>query len=416
MSMSDSVSRPADLGLDRILARSLAAPFHRARDTAAGWVPGGPLSWVDWQRVRPMSKDELRGIGDIRREFFLGGPEQAVEYWRSGGVTGVPLFYPRTAADVEASLDAFARCLAEAGLTSDDVLYVSLPIGIHPAGQQVARAAERIGAAVVWGGAGNQTGTFEQIMQIRELGVTAWAGMPSYGMTLANRALEAGQPLAAGPVRLLITTAERMTDAKRDRLQALWGAPATDVFGMSELTLLGLECGVERGFHFWSDVAYCEVLDETTLRPVAEGEPGLLCVTPLTTGQATPFVRWLSGDVVTRYDRCGCRLAGHPRILHTGRLRNFFKVRGVNIGHDELEELLFRQDDVVDFRAVSRGNAQLLVDVEARDGHVGLAERLTERIDRAFGISPTVRVLGLGEIERLVAGQLKAQRFVDEEC
>jgi phenylacetate-CoA ligase len=411
-----TMPNPEALGLDRVLESALAAPFHVRRGTSAGWDPGAPLSWERWLSIPPMSKDELRAVPYLVRDFCLTGPEDVSEFWRSGGVTGRPVFYPRTATDVEASLDAFTRTLRAAGLTRDDVLMVSLPIGIHPAGQQLARAAERLGAGVVWAGAGNQTPAAEQARLVRELGVTAWAGMPSFGLTLAELARDADAPLDVGPVGLLITTAEDLSDAKRDRLEKLWGARVVDVFGMSELTLLGVECGAAPGFHMWADVAYCEVLDEDTLRPVPDGEPGVLCVTPLTTGSCTPFVRWLSGDIVTMSRGCTCPLAAHPLVRHTGRLQSFFKIRGVNVGHVELEDLLLRQDAVADFRVVARDSTELLVDVECREGSTdsSTAQQLADRIRDAFGVRPAVRVVPRGTIDRLVAGQLKAQRFVSE--
>ena len=39
-----------------------------------------------------------------------------------------------------------------------------------------------------------------------------------------------------------------------------------------------------------------------THAPVPEGEVGALVVTPLWTNTVTPFLRWLSGDLVTLRD------------------------------------------------------------------------------------------------------------------
>src|SRR6185436_4701234 len=104
--------------------------------------------------------------------------------------------YPRTARDLENSLAAFERCLRFAGVTAADTFMCSLPIGIHPAGQQTVRAAEQIGAAAIWAGAGSQTPSAAQVDLVHELGATVWCGMPSFGTNLGHIAEAAGRPLA----------------------------------------------------------------------------------------------------------------------------------------------------------------------------------------------------------------------------
>ena len=53
--------------------------------------------------------------------------------------------------------------------------------------------------------------------------------------------------------------------------------------------------------------------DPQTQAPVADGEVGALVVTPLCTNNITPFLRWLSGDLVMlRDDVPG---AGHSRCF-----------------------------------------------------------------------------------------------------
>jgi phenylacetate-coenzyme A ligase PaaK-like adenylate-forming protein len=44
------------------------------------------------------------------------------------------------------------------------------------------------------------------------------------------------------------------------------------------------------------DQAVFEGVDETSSLPVGEGEPGLMVIAPLWLNNATPFLRWSSGD------------------------------------------------------------------------------------------------------------------------
>jgi phenylacetate-CoA ligase len=204
--------------------------------------PSLGIDWGQWLAIPPTTKEELRAIPSPEDELWIVRREDAVEFWRSGGVTGRPLFYPRTATDIAHSLEAFARCLAFAGVSRSDTFLCSLPIGVHPAGQQAVRAAEQIGAATVWAGAGNQTASLAQVDLVHDLGATVWCGMPSFGLHLAHLAEAAGRPVDRSAVHTLVTTAEALSRPKRAVLERLWGARVVDVFGMSEVTLMGAEC------------------------------------------------------------------------------------------------------------------------------------------------------------------------------
>ena len=85
----------------------------------------------------------LRRLQD--REFYEGfclTPDDGIaEYWRSGGSTGTPLFYPRSYDDIEAAMIGFARVYDCARCRQGSSAHVSFPLGIHPVGQMLARAA-----------------------------------------------------------------------------------------------------------------------------------------------------------------------------------------------------------------------------------------------------------------------------------
>jgi len=405
---------PASVGLEPLVARAFRSPFFRRRLERAGLTEGRAFGWDRWRAIPPTTKDELRLLDSFRTELVIAPDEEIVEYWRSGGVTGRPLFYPRTAEDIARSLDAFERSLRFAGVSNTDTFLISLPIGIHPAGQQMARGAERIGAATVWAGAGNQTPSNVQIELVHELGVTVWCGMASFALHLAHLAEGAGRPLATSRVKTLVTTAEMLSPSKRALLSRLWGARVVDTFGMSEITLMGAECGRRPGLHVWSEYSFCEVLDADSHEPVPDGEVGVLCVTPIAGGHAIPFVRWLSGDVVRLEYGCDCAAAAHPRMIHSGRTLSFFKVKGVNLNHAEVEDALYSVEALEDFCVAVLEGERLRVEVEAAKGTDGAVRAAVDDIFRVrFGLRAEVSVVERGTIARSVENQLKAQRFVD---
>jgi phenylacetate-CoA ligase len=89
-------------------------------------------------------------------------------------------------------------------------------------------------------------------------------------------------------------------------------------------------------------------------------------------------------------------------------------VRGVNINHAELEDAMFRDADVVDFRAEvynKGGNDLLRLHVETRTGGAG---RIAEMIRQMFQVTPELSLLARGTIAREFEANVKAARFVDK--
>ncbi|MBT5939276.1 MAG: hypothetical protein HOG95_05060, partial [Rhodospirillaceae bacterium] len=189
---------------------------------------------------------------------------------------------------------------------------------------------------------------------------------------------------------------------------------------MTECGMMGGEAEARDGFHIWSDLFHIEVIDLDTGEPVAEGEEGGLVVTPLFTNNATPFIRWSSGDIVT-YKEFGDSdgpLSVFPVIKHAHRTVGFFKVRGVNINHPELEDFLFEYEDLVDFKAEivtedDLDHLRLSVEVLHTGSPGELARRITEDCKNKFEVSPDVIILKRGTLAQEFESSVKAPRFVD---
>ena len=84
-------------------------------------------------------------------------------------------------------------------------------------------------------------------------------------------------------------------------------------------------------------------------------------------------MRWNSGDIVSYIehgDSPGRTAELFPMIRHAQRTTGFFKVRGVNVNHAELEDFMFRNPAVNDFQGVLVTGD----DVAAREKVIQLAE------------------------------------------
>ena len=370
-----------------------------------------------WRKIPILTKEDLRQIPPERfhDEFCIQPRTGVVEYWRSGGATGRPLFYPRSAEDMRHNMLIFERAWALIGATAEDCAHISFPLGVHPVAHLYARAAINLGIGTVWCGAGTNTPSETQLELIDHLKPSVWIGMASYGLHLANLAEAKGFNLKDSSVKKIIVAAEPLSPVKREKLERAWGAEVFDHFGMTEGALVSGEALGHHGLHAFADMYFLEVIDDKTGAPVADGEVGSLIVTPLWSNSMTPFLRWSSGDLV----RLSSQGAGegpwsvYPVMRHARRTVGFFKVRGVNINHSDLEDTMFRDPEVVDFRAelLNEGSNDVLhLHVEMR---AQAEERVIDVIKKTFQVTPRVTLLERGTIAREFEANIKAPRFVD---
>ncbi|MSP98310.1 MAG: phenylacetate--CoA ligase family protein [Betaproteobacteria bacterium] len=407
------------------LAQARRAPFFRGK---LDHIDAAKLDDPDeWRKIPILDKDMLRAMPDTQfyADFCVTPADGIAEYWRSGGSTGKPLFYPRSHTDIRYGLLSFKRTLQSAGCVPGDSVHVSFPLGIHPVGQIFARCAGDAGIAVNWAGAGNNTSSAIQLELIQSLKPSVWMGMSSYGLHLANLADARGIDLAHGSVNTLMCSAEPLSEAKRLKMARMWGARVFDNFGMTEAGMMGGEdgagVGTTDGFRIWTDMYLIEVLDPDTFLPVNAGEVGTLVVTPLWTNNVTPFLRWSSGDLVvySEADDGAGPFSVFPRIRHTHRTTGFFKVRGVNINHSEFEDFVFRAPDVNDFKCelVNSGDLdQLRLSIELRRGADAdrVARGFVQLVKDTFEVTPELIVLEPGTLAREFESSIKAPRFADK--
>lgn len=407
--------------------KRIAVERARRSTLLAPRVSGIDLDRLDdpheWRKIPVLTKDELRKLPTdvFYREFCIAPPSSSVEYWRSGGATGKPLFYPRSAEDLRYALGvAFRRIWPCIGAKPGDVAHVSFPLGIHPVGQLTPRSAQMEGISTIWAGAGTTTPSQIQLELIRELQPTILCAMPSYALHLANVAEMHDIDLAASSVRKLLVSAEPLTLAKRAKLERIWGAKVYNSFGMTEGSMTTVERDGADGMLAWTDLFLLEVIDPASGHPVAEGEQGALVMTPLWSNTITPFLRWYTGDIVTlrSQPRTDDPFSVFPVMQHALRTEGFFKVRGININHGDLEDFMFTRAAITDFRAEALTTAgldalRLLIEVKRGTDANGAARDLAADIKAKFELTPEIELLEPGTIARQFEQSVKAPRFVD---
>ena len=377
----------------------------------------------EWSKIPIIDKETLRDLGveNFRDLFCISDQKNIAEYWRSGGVTGTPLYYPRTYIDMFYTYIQLCRCWTVSGLDSNDICHQSFPYGVHPAGQLWSRTANQVGIGVLWAGSGANTPSKVQLQLINDLQPTIWMGMPSYGLHLANLAEEMGIDLAGSRVRKVIVGAEALSDAKREKLERCWGAEVNDFFGMTEIGILGADSSVHEGFHIWTDQALFEVVDEGSGLPVDDGKEGLMVITPLFCNTSTPFLRWSSGDIVKISQETSLKgpFSIFPVMRHAHRTVGFSKIKGININHTEFEDFIFRIPEINDFKVefqATDGLDELLLSVEISKltNSKILIKELSKNIKDVFEVKPLIIQLKSGTLAQEFELSVKAPRFVDK--
>ena len=392
-------------------------PFYRERLARAGVKPADIRSLADLGRLPFTLKDDFRATYPFG---LLAVPlDEVVRIHASSGTTGKPTVVAYTRRDLETWSEVMARTLMAGGVSRADVVQNAYGYGLFTGGLGFHYGAERIGAAVIPISGGF---TDRQLMALRDFGSTVLCSTPSYALHLAEALEDAGVSPKDLKLRVGFFGAEPWTEAMRDAIEARLDLMALNIYGLSEVIGPGIsvECPERCGMHVAEDHFLTEVVDPTTLEPVAAGATGELVFTTLTK-EAIPLLRYRTRDLTTLHParcRCGRTLARIGRI--TGRTDDMLIIRGVNVYPSQIEHALLQVADLEPhyLLVVRREGAldTLEVQVEARAAALAstapaaLATVARRKIHEVIGLTADVTVIPPKTLERSIG---KAKRVLD---
>ena len=377
----------------------------------------------EWRKIPVLTRDELRKLPaeSFQRDFAVRSPPPALELWRAGAASGKPLLYPRSAEDVRYALGvSFRRIWPCIGAQPGEIAHVAFPLGVHPIGQLLLRSAQLEGLCTVWAGAGTATPGTTQLELIRDVRPAIVATPPSYGLRLAKLAESLGHDLREYGVRKLLVGAEPLAEAQRARLERQWNATVYDSFSVPEGGMVAVERDGTAGMAAWADLYLLEVVDPSSGRPVTEGEAGALVITPLWTNSITPFLRWYTGDLVTlrRQPRTADPFSVFPVLNYVLRTDGVFTLHGVELNHVELEQFMFAQESIADFRAEADEEdgldvLRLQIEIQRDLDPLACSDALRSAFKARFELVPSVEVLVGGTLTRNFEAAPDSPRFAD---
>lgn len=307
------------LSLARLLVAAARHPLYRDWDFSLV----EEFTDAAWRRLPSLTREHLRQNEETR-------PAASEILFHSSGTTGAPSLVRFGPEDLGRVGELCARFARLEGVSGRSRVMVLLPMGLWTAGKITVEGHRRVGAEV-----------FPVDLHG---GVEAWQRMadlirPSV-ISSTPSVLAAWAPHYRGPrLELVETTGEPLLIRDRHLIEARFGGFVLDAYGLSEC-VVGTECPVRAGFHYWPDATGVEVLALDSDTAVPDGEPGELVLTSFMQ-ERMPVLRLRSGDR-GRIERtlCPCGHEG-PRAYLEGRIADTLALpRAVQLDAAELAGLL----------------------------------------------------------------------------
>ena len=345
----------------------------------------------DFAEIPFLTKAELRE-GQRRNPPFgdhlCTRPDDLVRMHVTSGTTGDPVAIGFTHADHLANSIVGGRAFGTAGVRARHTIAHCLNYALYAGGIADHMALEAAGATVVPVGVGQSQRLLELIPR---LGIDAIFGTLSFPAHLARRAEDPG---ALG-IELIVTAGEPGAGlaAVRQEIEATWGAEVRDTFGMSDVwsTMAG-ECGRGEGLHLTTEAhALLEVIDEHAhVLPLEDGVRGELVWTHLQR-EASPLLRYRSGDLAHVWTApCACGRTS-PRIRIDGRVDDMLRVQAVNVYPSAIGEIVGARWAVVALGDPIMPPLRVYVEHDTPGDRPELAAELRHRLRAAFTVTAVPR-------------------------
>ncbi len=370
----------------------------------------GVRGWADFERLPLTTKADLLVDQAVHPPFGTNLTYPIDRYVRMHQTSGSSGDRPLRCLDTAESWEWWLRIWADhvyraAGVKAGDRVFFAFSFGPFIGFWSAFGGAQRLGALCISGGAMTSE---QRVRSMLDVGATVLLSTPTYALRLADVANGLGLDLKGSDLRATIHAGEpgASIPATRAAIEEAFGATCFDHTGMTELGPTGFSCSQRDGIHLIESEFIFEVLDADG-HPAVEGE---LVATNL--GRwGMPLIRYRTGDRVrVSREQCSC---GSPFFklvggIH-GRVDDMFTVRGVNLFPSQVEDIVRRHPEVIEFvieRRRERQMDEVLLLIEAGDGFS--TDRLEADLRQALGVRLVCRVVEPGTLPR---SELKSKRI-----
>ena len=395
-------------------------PYYEQKYTACEVYPEDIETLKDIEKLPYITKDDLRESYPFG--LFAVDMKEIKELHSSSGTTGKPVVSGYTEKDLDTWAETIARGLTMMGIGEEDILQNTHGYGMFTGGFGVHYGSHKVGAAIIPISTGQ---TRRQIEIMQDFNTTRLIFTPSYGIHLAEVAIEDGINPKDLNIKSIGFGAEMWTEEIRQRVEELYGAKAYNIYGLTELMGpgVGVECEAQKGLHVSEDIYYPEIIDPNTLEVLGSNQKGELVLTNLER-EGMPIIRFRTKDLTKiTYEKCECGRT-HGRISRiTGRSDDMIKVKGVAIFPSQIEKALLKAGDVephyliIVTRPGTLDQIEIKVEISQDIFFDGVKEMITikNKIAKLVENETGIRVkVTLVEPKSLPRFEGKAKRVIDE--
>jgi len=330
--------------LKTTIQRAMTSPYYSRMYQDVEANIDGIRDVEDIQKLPFTTKQDLRA--GYPYGFLTVPKDEVVRLHSSSGTTGQATVIFHNVHDIADWANLMARCMYMTGTRKSDVFQNMTGYGMFTGGLGFHYGAEKLGVLTVPSGSGNSK---RQVHFMQDFGTSVIHAIPSYALHLLSVFEELDvDPIRDLHLRIAFLGAEPHSEHTRKRVEDGLGVKAFNSYGLSEMYGPGVafECPEQDGLHIWEDSYLVELINPTTLDPVADGEEGELVLTTLTR-EAMPLIRYRTRDLTSIIpEPCPCGRT-HTRIARIkGRTDDMLIVKGVNVFPMQVETVLMSIPEV----------------------------------------------------------------------
>ncbi len=283
-------------------------------------------------------------LADNSSGIFLGS-QTSVERVISGstsGTTGIAkrVFY--TGNDLERTVQLYEAGIGEMAGPGDCVLICMPFSGPQGLGELISEAVRRLGARPVKGGTDYSYGEMAELCRREQPDCVIAMPVPLLSMLRAN---------GRGSLRRALVSADACPPSVLKACEEILGSKLFPHYGSREMGMAGaICCSAHEGMHLRENCVIAEIVGPDG-KVLPDGETGELVIT--TVGmEALPLIRYKTGDLARKLPGvcpCGSEVT---------RLDVYARLHDVD-GMADLDDKMFRDPELVDFRAVRNADGSL---------------------------------------------------------
>lgn len=375
----------------------------------------------DLEMLPVISKEDLLKHNE---EFFCSSEACWSDIVTTSGSTGVqPIVHPLTYSDLmRLTYNEKVSFMLPPITKNDQVMLATALDGSFVAGLAYYLGLKRLEITVVRAGSKNLN---LQLEILNEFSINVIVGVPSNLIKLYKYAVSNGKEQLMSKIDKLILIGESIREKNfilnqlgRRLSNCFPNAKLYSTYANTETCVSFCECEKGNGGHLHPDLAYIEILDDNN-NIAKVGDIGRLVITTFGS-QSMPLIRYDTGDLTYIIDEpceCGRNSLRIGPIL--GRHKNIFKVGGVTVSQQQLENVILSLPYIIDYCIIiendNNGVAFATVWITSEYENTGIKEEIRLKVWENVRISIRVNCCTQEELGNMQnsTGSRKPIRFIN---